>query len=96
VDVKDTPQRVRGVGVQVRSVPIFGGLVEVVVLPDELLELRLDAGEFVGREVVFDNGDFGGFQMGEESGFMRLQEEQGLPLLGGSGGAADSVDLKRD
>ena len=42
VHVEDGPQAVRRVRLQVRSVPVLGRLVEVVVLGDERLQLALD------------------------------------------------------
>lgn len=41
MDIEDGPQAVAGIGLEVGAIPVFGALVEVEVLCDECLELRL-------------------------------------------------------
>lgn len=69
VHVKHTSQAVACVRVQVRPVTFLGGLVEVVVLADELLELGLDVVNLGGGELELDDGYARRFQVGEEANF---------------------------
>lgn len=94
VHIKNTAQTVAGVRVQIRSVAILGGLVEVVVLADELLELGLDVEDFGGGELELDDGHARCLEVGEEAYFGGLQEHEGATLgVGAAGGSADAVDV---
>lgn len=62
----------RGVSVQVRLERFLGALVQVVVVGDELLELGLYVDDLLGGELEFDDGDAGGFEVGEEADFVGL------------------------
>jgi hypothetical protein len=44
-----------------------------VLAVDELLELRLNVDELVGREVELDDGNLGGLEVGEETEFLGLE-----------------------
>jgi hypothetical protein len=61
---------------EIRSVAILGALVEVVVLGNQLLELRLHVDNLLGRKFKLDYGHTGGLEMGEKPYFGRLEEHQ--------------------
>jgi hypothetical protein len=65
------------VGLQVALVAIFCALVKVVVLRYELVELGLDVDDLFGGEIEFYNGNTGVFEVGEETDFGGLEEEEG-------------------
>ena len=94
VDVEDASEGVAGVSVQVRPVAVLGGLVEVVVLADQLLKLALDVEDLVLGEVVFDHGDLGSLEMGQKADLVGLDEEERTTLgVVATGGTADTVDV---
>lgn len=94
VHIKDTTQRVTGVGMQIRSVAVFGRLVKVVVFANELFQLRLDIEDLGSRELEFDDGNARGFEVRKEAYFGRLQEHERTAFgVGAAGGAADAVDV---
>jgi hypothetical protein len=57
----------RGVSLQIGSVAIGSGFVEVIVLFHELFELGLDVCNLVGGELVFIEGYFGLFEVAKEA-----------------------------
>jgi hypothetical protein len=94
VDVEDGAQAVAGVGVEVGPVALLGALVEVVVLADQLLELRLDVEDLLGWEVELDDGDSGRLEVGKEADFVGLEEHERAALgVAASGCSADAVDV---
>jgi len=54
--VKDRAQRVCRVRMQITPEALLGALVEVIILTDELLELRLHIDDARGRELKLDHG----------------------------------------
>ena len=72
------------VRLQVAAIAVLGRLVEVVVLPDQLLELGLHVQDFLGGEVEFHKRHARLFEVREKADFGGLEEEQGFA---GSGGA---------
>ena len=84
----------RSVGVQVAAVTVLGALVQVVVLADEFLELRLNIDDLVGREVKLHNGDSSGLEMRQEANLIRLEEHERSTLgVVASGGSTDTVNV---
>lgn len=61
-----------GVGVEVGLEGLLGALLQIVVLSDELLELRLDIDNLLPRELEFDNGDASGLEVRQETDFIGL------------------------
>lgn len=69
-------------------------LVEVVVLANELLQLRLDIDNLALRELELDNGNTGLLQVLEETNLGGLEEEQTLALgVGTTGSSSDTVNV---
>jgi hypothetical protein len=69
-------------------------LVEIVILADQLLKLRLDVHNLLGWEVELHDWYSGFFEVLEEPNFRRLQEHQtAAPAIGSTGGTSDSVDV---
>ena len=69
-------------------------LVEVVVLPDELLELRLHVDDLLGREVELDHRHPGLLEVLEEADLGRLQEQETPSFaVGATCRPADAVDV---
>lgn len=117
VHVKNGAQGVRGVGLEVRAVAIFCGLlivfvsmdyfmmrggdvrreaylVQIIVLSNELLQLRLDIDNLGGREIELDYGNTRLFEVLQESDLRWLQEHQTAALaFFASCSTADSVDV---
>lgn len=94
MDVKNGPQAVAGISVEVGPVTLLGALVEVVVLADELLELGLDVEDLLGREVELHDRDASCLEVGEEADFVGLEEHQGATLLAvASCRSADTVNV---
>jgi hypothetical protein len=94
VNVVDGAQAVAGVGVQVRLEGLLGALLQVVVLADELLELRLHVDDLLGGELELDDGHTCCLEMRQEADFVGLQEQQTAALgVGASGGTTDTVDV---
>ena len=94
MDIKHGPQAVRSVGVEIRPVTVLGALVKVVVLADQLLQLALDVEDLALGEVVFDHGDLGGLEMGEEAQLVGLEEQERATLgVVATRGTADAVDV---
>lgn len=94
VDVKDAAQRVRSVGVHVAAVTVLGALVQVVVLADELLELRLNVDNLLGGEVELGDGNTSGLEMRQEAELVGLKEHKGSTLVvAASSGSTDTVNV---
>lgn len=94
VDVVDGAQAVGGVRVQVRLEGVLGALLQVVVLADELLELRLHVDNLLARKLELDDGHARRFQVRQEAHLVGLQEEQAAAgRAGAAGGTADAVDV---
>ncbi|KAI6773453.1 hypothetical protein HG531_000302 [Fusarium graminearum] len=92
VDVKDAAQRVRSVGVHVAAVTVLGALVQVVVLADELLELRLNVDNLLGGEVELGDGNTSGLEMRQEAELVGLKEHKGSTLVvAASSGSTDTT-----
>jgi hypothetical protein len=82
------------IGLEIAPVPVLGRLIQVVVLADELLELRLHIDDLLGGELELDNGNTGGFEVREETDFGGLQEQEGsAAAVGASCCASDAVDI---
>lgn len=78
---------------QVAAVTVLGALVQVVVLADELLELRLHVLDLLG-EVKLDDGHAGRLEVGQEADFAGLEEHEGSALgVAASSGTTDTVDV---
>ncbi len=94
VHVEDVLVGVRRLRHDVRAVAVLCALVTVVVLPNELLELRLYIEDLVLGEVVLDDRHLSRLEVGQESNLVRLQEEQRAALgVVASGRPADAVDV---
>lgn len=94
MDIKDRPQAVAGIRVEVRPVSLLGGLVEVVVFADQLLKLALHVEDLLGREVELDDGDAGRLEVREKADFAGLEEHEGAAFgVAAAGGSADAVDV---
>ena len=93
MDVKDVLEGVGGIGLDVGAECLAGGLVEVVVLFDEVFELCLDLGDLVFGELVLVEGDAGGLEVGEEGELGGEEEDEGAAGGAHAGGAADAVDV---
>lgn len=72
--IKDRPQAMTRVRLQITPVSVLGALVQVVVLADQLLELRLHVHDLLGGEVELDDGDARRFEVRQEAYFGGLQE----------------------
>jgi hypothetical protein len=94
LNIKHAAQTVGSICVKVRSVAILGTLVEIVVAPNELLQLGLHVEDLVLGEIVLDDGDLGGFEVSQETKLTRLQEQQ-RPSLGvvAPSSPTDAVDV---
>lgn len=93
-NIKHTPQAVRRIGVQIGPVAFLCGLVEVVVLANELLELRLNVEDLGGGELEFHYGHAGCLEVGQEANLGRLQEHERSALaVGATGGTTDAVNV---
>lgn len=69
-------------------------LVQVIVLSDEFLQLRLDVDDLVRGEVELDDRNTGFLEVLQEADFRRLEEHQTASLaLFASSGTTDSVDV---
>jgi hypothetical protein len=69
-------------------------LVQIVVLANKLLELRLNVDDLVRREFELDYGHACFLQMLQESDFGRLQEHQTATLgIGTTSGTTDTVNV---
>lgn len=94
VDVEDRAKGMRGIRLKVGAVTFFGGLVQIVVLADELLELRLNVDDLVRWELELNHGHACFLQMLQESDFGRLQEHQTAALgIGTTSGTTDTVNV---
>lgn len=61
-----------GVGVEVGLESLLGALLQVVVLSDELLKLRLDVDNLLSRKLEFDDRDTSGLEVRQETDFVGL------------------------
>lgn len=69
-------------------------LVEVVVLTNQLLELRLHVDNFLSREIKLHNWHSRFLEILQEPDFGRLQEHQAAALaVGTTRGTSDSVNV---
>jgi hypothetical protein len=92
--IKDGPQTMARVGLEIASITVLGGLVQVVILADELLELRLHVHDLLGGKFEFDYGDAGCFEVCKETDFGGLEEHEGTATaIGASRSASDAVDI---
>ena len=73
-DIEHAAQAMTRISLQITLISVLGGLVEVVIGADELLELGLNVDDFFGGEVEFDEWHPCFFQVLEESNFARLEE----------------------
>src|SRR6266536_2496693 len=67
--IKNGPQTMTSVCLQITSIAIFRTLIQIVVLGNQFLELGLHVYYFLGGEIEFDDWDSGGFEVGEETDF---------------------------
>lgn len=73
---------------------LLGGLVKVVVLRNELLQLRLNVSDLRPRELVLVERDLGGLQVAQKAQFLRAQNQQRVPGAGvTTSGTTDAVDV---
>mmetsp|Transcript_2587 Transcript_2587/g.9978 ORF Transcript_2587/g.9978 Transcript_2587/m.9978 type:complete len:386 (-) Transcript_2587:812-1969(-) len=94
VDVEAVLVAVGRIRVHVRPVSIPRATMQVVVLLDHALELRLNVGDFIGRETVLCHRHACFSQVLKEPELLWQQEEQGLAYtLGPSGGSPDAMDV---
>jgi hypothetical protein len=92
--IEDSPQTMARVGLEIATVAVLGGFVQVVVLANELLQLRLHIHDLLGRELEFDYGNSRRFEMCEEAHFGGLEEHEGpAAAVGTSCCASDAVDV---
>ena len=56
-----------GVGLQVAAIAVLCRLVQVVVLADQLLELRLHVDDLLGRELELDDWHASLFEVSKEA-----------------------------
>jgi hypothetical protein len=69
-------------------------LVEIVVLSNELLQLRLDVDNLRAGELKLNHGHTRLLEVLQEANLRRLQEHQTAALaVGTTGGSADAVDV---
>lgn len=69
-------------------------LVQIIILSNQLLQLRLDINNLLRRELKLDHGNASFLEMLEESNFRRLQEHQTAALaVRSTGRASNSVDI---
>ena len=81
VYVVNRSQAVAGICVDIRAVALLGCLLQVVLLGNQPLQLRLNVADLGRREFVLDDWDLGGFEMGEESHLVWHEKEQRLADL---------------
>ena len=94
MDIKHGPQAVRSIRMKIRPIPVLSGLVKVIVLANQLLQLALDIQDLALGEVVFHHRDLGGLEMGEETQLVRLEEQQRAALgVVTTRGTTDAVDV---
>ena len=94
MDIEDRAQAVAGIRLQVGPVAVLCALVQVVVLVDQLLELRLHVDDLLSREVELDDGHARLLQVREEADLGRLEEHEGAAFaVGASGCSSHAVDV---
>ena len=92
--IEHAPQAVARIRLQVAAIAILGRLVEVVVLPDQLLELGLHVQDLFRGEVEFDERHARLFKVRQKTDLRGLEEEQRFPCSRGAPrGAAHAVDV---
>lgn len=93
-NIEYTPQAVRRIRVQIGPITFLCGLVEVVVLSNKFLELRLDVEDLGGGELEFHHRHAGCLEVGQEANLGGLQEHKRSALaVGATGGTTDAVDV---
>lgn len=84
----------RSIGVQVGLECLLGALLEIVILPNKLLELGLHVGNLLGRELKLNDWHAGILQVRQKADFVGLQEQQTAALgIGTTSSTAHSVDV---
>lgn len=92
--IEDGPQAMARVGLEVASIAVLGGLVQVVILVDELLELRLHVHNLLGGEFELDDRHAGRFEVCQEPHFGGLEKHEGpAAAVGASRCATNAVDV---
>jgi len=83
-----------GVSLEVRSVPVFCGAIQVIVLFNELHKLILDVGQFAVGELVLIGADLRLLQIAQKSELVLVNKEKRLALAASSSGCpSDSMDV---
>lgn len=94
MNVEDRAETVGGVRLQVGPVAVLGALVQVVVLRDQLLELRLHVDDLLGRKVELDDGHAGFLQVRKEPDLGGLEEHEGPAFaVGASCSSTNAMDV---
>mmetsp|Transcript_24334 Transcript_24334/g.55494 ORF Transcript_24334/g.55494 Transcript_24334/m.55494 type:complete len:394 (+) Transcript_24334:148-1329(+) len=94
VHVEDVPMRMARVGQKVAPIRVAGGLVQVIILVHQPLELALHVGHLAGRKLVLVEAHLEVGEVSEEAGFLGGEEHEGAAGSGGSaGGPSDPVDV---
>lgn len=92
--IKDGSKRMTSIRLQVTPIPILCRPVQIVILPDELLQLRLDIIDAFGREIEFHQRHASFLEVFEESDFRRLKEhETSAFAVGTPRCASDAVNV---
>lgn len=93
VDVKNVLVGVGGIGQEIRAVGIPRRLVQVIVLLHQPLQLCLNVGNLLLRELVFIELNPRCLEVLQVPQLARKHEEQRAPFLAGSGSTANSVNV---
>jgi hypothetical protein len=92
--IEDSSQTMARIGLKIAAIAILGGLVQIVVLANEFLELRLHVDNLLGGEFEFNYRDAGLFEVGKETDFGGLEEHEGAAAaVGTSCCSSDAMDI---
>lgn len=78
---------------KVRAVTILGGLMQVIILFDELFQLTLYIGDLVGWELILVQGNTGMLEVSQEAKFAREKEEETFAFAAATSCSTHTVDI---
>jgi hypothetical protein len=94
IHIKHAAETMARIRLQVASIAVLGGAMQVVVLTNQLLQLGLDVDDLLDGKVKFDHRYARCFELAKERELVRLQEQQGAPGgVGAACGSSDAVDV---
>ena len=94
INIKYVLLMMRGVGLQIWPVTIFGRTIQIVVLFDQFRELLLNIGQFTLWKLVFVRPNFLLLEISEEAELVLIYKKQGpSSAVSSSGCPADPMDI---